>query len=67
LPNGYCKHCRKNAQAERPFSKMKKLSLSMKVLEQVAKQYDIDPGCVICLSIENFSKLQQFERLKERA
>jgi hypothetical protein len=58
--SSYCKHCRKNPQAEKPFSKMKRIAFNekqQKILEVIATQYKVDPGCVLCLSIENFMKL----------
>ena len=65
-----CKHCKNNSHASKPFSEMKNVKLtplSEKVLEETAKQYDIEPNCLICLSIKNFLKMpwnQQLELLK---
>jgi hypothetical protein len=64
------KHCKNNPIASKPFAEMKKIKLtplSEKTLEEVAKQYDVEPNCVMCLSIESFLKLpwnKQLEFLK---
>lgn len=56
----HCKHCKKNPQAEKPFSKMKKIFFNesqQKIVDEVATQYKVDPSCVLCLTIEKFRQL----------
>jgi hypothetical protein len=67
----HCKNCRRNEKAQEPFSNMvpiELMPLSQKVIEGTAKKYGVkESSCLICLAIDNFSKLpvnQQLDFLK---
>ncbi|MGD0449624.1 MAG: hypothetical protein ABSA79_01040 [Candidatus Bathyarchaeia archaeon] len=65
-----CQHCRHNEKGQEPFDEMKQIKLTPladKALQQTAKQFCVEPDCVLCLSVQSFLKLpwnKQLDLLK---
>lgn len=70
LPN--CKHCKKNENAQMPFSKMAQINLGPEVqkdLEELSEKHGIDTECFVCQTIEQFMQMpweQQIALLKRK-